>query len=88
MENNKTKKEYKIKTIADIIALVTEENSARFLTDFAKWLAFMVAMKESVSMVAAIQGVPIEEILKEFERDEMVWFDDGKESMEIIIKTE
>ena len=65
-------KQYKIKTIQDILEAVDQENAGRFIEDFQFFLESYIAMK---------QAFPLQEIKSEF-----IWVDDGEKKVDVIIE--
>ncbi len=66
------KKEYKIKTLADIRNAVNEKNFQEFILDFTRWLAIGLLIKNT-------EGV------EEKDPDTFHWIDDGKNNISIDI---
>lgn len=57
-------KEYELRTLADIIEAVTEENMETFLSDFSMWLGIEVGLKGIAGVTSKYRGL-------------MRWRDDG-----------
>lgn len=76
MENN----EHKIKTLADILAVVDEKNVENFLIDFSKWLRFSLHINRIGEILKT-------EVIRE--QDTFHWIDDGKNdaNIHVTIKT-
>ena len=61
----KKEKHYQIKTFAQLDEIVTEDNIGGFLTDFSRWIGFLVATRGNKEMEMKY-------------RDTFHWIDDGK----------
>ena len=76
-------KEYKIKTVQDIIDCTNKSNLDNFLTDFRKMLEMAHAFRELSKSLAEIAGLPRE--MQEIESKGFVWIDDGKHDSKVTI---
>lgn len=73
-------KEYKLKTLEDIIKAVSEESAQNFIRDFASWLSFRIGIEKEIKNLP--EGVEIEKNYT------MLWIDDGKNEGKITITIE
>lgn len=73
---SKTVPSYKLKTLADVQDVVSEENFGAFIKDFTLWLGFGLAVKKHG------RG-----LIKPAEPGIFNWIDDGENKVSINIKT-
>jgi hypothetical protein len=71
-------KEYKIKTLQDILDCVTDENKERFIKDFSVFLESVIVLKQLMEML------PLPEEEKKIEC-EFTWIDDEENKHEIVL---
>ena len=67
-------KEYQLKTFADVLLAVNDENAERFCTDFGEWLGFQLYLRK---LSDEMKEKGIGEIAEK-EIVAMTWVDDGK----------
>ncbi len=65
-------KEYKLKTLKQILEVVNEDNFVGFVLDFHEWLVIQVATKDS-------------NVLKDKNFGTFHWIDDGKNDVRITV---
>jgi hypothetical protein len=76
-------KKYELRTFKDIIEAVTEENVDNFIIDFSNYLKLHLSLKKIKSSPTIIPQHLADSL--EIEKDRMVWIDDGKNDVRLII---
>jgi len=77
-DNTKKEKKYEIKTIEDILNVVTADNMECFLKDFSAWL--------SLNITAQIADKIMGETADIRTSGTFTWIDDGKNDMNIKVE--
>jgi len=78
-------KEYKIKTIKQVLEIINKDNVECFKTDFCNWLDAMIGLKE---MTKTLSELDVAELADEEVFERINWIDDGKNDQNIKIKIE
>lgn len=73
------KNEHKLKTLGDILKVVTPKNVDMFVKDFEAWLRFSLVLSEVSSSLK-------EGMVEQLSRGQMTWIDDGKNNIKISIE--
>ena len=76
-------KEYKIKTVQDMIDCTNEANLDNFLTDLRILLESAHYFRELSQTLSEVVGLPKE--ITDIKSDGFIWIDDGKRDVDITI---